>query len=32
MKVAASPRSIYGAMPLSGIQVTSQLRLLIPSH
>ena len=30
MVMAASPRSIYGAMPQSGI--TSRLRLLIPSH
>ena len=32
MKVAASPQVIYEAMPESSIQVTSHLRLLIPSH
>ena len=29
--VAASPQ-VYEAMPESGIQVTSHLRFLIPSH
>ena len=32
MKVGGFAASIYEAMPESSIQVTSHLRLLIPSH